>query len=56
MHIDGVPKGDVLQYIHQMLANLQNMARSSDFMMLAYLIEMANIESADLLKSDLESD
>lgn len=43
---------DTVQFIHHMLGELRDMAANDQRKMLAYLIEMAFIESADQVKLD----
>ncbi|PYE89692.1 hypothetical protein [Phyllobacterium leguminum] len=43
---------EVLSYIHQILGELQRMARSAELPMLAYFIGMACIVADDTLRSE----
>ncbi|MCO4316700.1 hypothetical protein M8997_005850 [Phyllobacterium sp. 21LDTY02-6] len=45
---------DNVRYIQQLLGELRAIARASQKEMLAYLIEIAYIESCDELRKDLE--
>lgn len=49
-------KTDVLEYIASMLRELRQLAQSRNFDMLAYLIDMAQLEASDLMCSEKGSD
>lgn len=44
-----------ITYMHQMLRELRTMAETQSCEMLAYLIEMAYVESGELLQKDDDS-
>jgi hypothetical protein len=45
-------RSDTLDYLHAMLGQLRTMAESEGCDMLAYLIEMAYIEAADIIRGE----
>jgi hypothetical protein len=45
----------VLTYVHQMLGQLHRMAAYEECAMLAYLIEMAYLESGDVIRAEWPS-
>lgn len=45
----------VLTYVHEMLGQLRRMAGGEDCAMLSYLIEMAYLESGDIIRAEWPS-
>lgn len=48
-------RADSLDFLRSMLVQLHSMAQSQDFSMVAYLIEMAYLETEDVLATVLSS-